>query len=140
MRANRRVSRREVAFRKAVWREGLRGYRTSLPLPGKPDIAFSGRRIAIFVNGSFWHRCPVCRPPEPRANAQFWRSKLDQNVSRDRRNSETLAAMGWKVVVVWEHEIRPDPAPRARKLVAEIMASDKWPLRDFNLEVGADSP
>jgi DNA mismatch endonuclease (patch repair protein) len=120
MLANRSVSRREVAFRHELWRSGVRGYRVSAKLPGRPDLVFPGMRLAVFVNGCFWHGCPSCNLPRPRANAQFWADKLDANVARDRRIVDTLQNDGWDVVTVWEHEIRPDVAPRAHRLAMEI--------------------
>ena len=120
MRANRRVSARETAFRRALWHEGVRGYRLHESLPGRPDISFPGLRLAVFVNGCFWHVCPECRPPQPRANATFWREKLTANVERDARVLESLTGAGWEVLVIWEHEIRPDPNPRAGEVAAYI--------------------
>ncbi len=120
MRANQRVSRREIAFRRALWHQGVRGYRLHESLPGRPDVVFSRLRLAVFVNGCFWHQCPTCQPPQPRANAGFWKEKLTSNVERDARVLEVLTRMGWEVLVVWEHEIRPDPIPRAVELAAYI--------------------
>ena len=125
MRANRPVSRRETAFRLALWQQGVRGYRLHQSLPGRPDILFPGLRLAVFVNGCFWHVCPVCRPPQPRANAGFWQEKLTANVERDARVHEAMTKMGWEVLIVWEHEIRPDPTARAVELAADIAARRK---------------
>ncbi len=121
MRANRAVSRRELAFRKALWAAGARGYRVKVALPGRPDIVFPVHRLAIFVNGCFWHLCPVCNPRRPRGNADFWRNKLEANRARDARVQSQLDALGWEVQVVWEHEIRPDPRPRARQLADQLL-------------------
>lgn len=126
MRANRRVSRREIAFRKALWAEGGRGYRVASRLPGRPDLVYPRLRLAVFINGCFWHRCPVCDPPMPKAHAEFWRSKLEDNVERDAHAHAALIEAGWTPLVIWEHEIRPDPAPRATRLaraVREMRAS-----------------
>jgi DNA mismatch endonuclease, patch repair protein len=120
MKANRAVSAREVAFRKALWHAGARGYRINSKLPGRPDLVFPGLRIAIFVHGCFWHGCPVCSPPAPKANAEFWAYKLSENRSRDASVEERLTAEGWEVLIVWEHEIRPDPWPRADELARTI--------------------
>jgi DNA mismatch endonuclease (patch repair protein) len=122
MRANRAVSRREVAFRKALWAAGARGYRVKAALPGRPDIAFPALKLVIFVNGCFWHLCPACDPPRPRGNADFWKSKLEANRARDARVQSQLDALGWEVEVVWEHEIRPDPRPRAKQLADQLFA------------------
>src|SRR5687767_13233619 len=83
MKANRAVSSREVAFRKALWAAGARGYRVKALLPGRPDIVFPALQLAIFVNGCFWHLCPACNLPRPRGNADFWKDKLEGNRARD---------------------------------------------------------
>jgi DNA mismatch endonuclease Vsr len=120
MQANHRVSRREVAFRRALWHAGARGYRLEWKLPGRPDLVFPRLRLAVFVNGCFWHSCDTCQLPQPRANAEFWLAKLSANRMRDERVSAALIEAGWRPVTVWEHEIRPDPSPRARSLALEI--------------------
>lgn len=76
-------------------------------LPGKPDLALPTRRLAIFVHGCFWHRHKNCAyAAVPASNIQFWEKKFNENVARDKRKSRELAACGWKVVVVWECEVR----------------------------------
>ena len=108
MRANRRVSKRELAFRHALWASGVRGYRVSSSLPGRPDVVFPGRRVAIFVHGCFWHRCPSCALSEPKANADFWSSKFRENQRRDQRAQAALAEIGWRSLVIWEHQLLDD--------------------------------
>ena len=120
MRANRSVSRREVLFRHALWDKGVRGYRVKTRLPGRPDLAFPALKLAVFVNGCFWHGCETCRLPAPAAHAEFWASKVDENRLRDERARAVLSAMGWDVIVVWEHEIRPDPTRRAAEFALDI--------------------
>jgi DNA mismatch endonuclease, patch repair protein len=120
MRANRAVSRREVTFRLALWREGVRGYRIHPNLPGKPDIFFPGLKLAVFVHGCFWHRCSSCNLAVPTANQAFWKEKFAANAERDARSEAALTALGLETLIVWEHEIRPDPVPRARSLHALI--------------------
>lgn len=93
----------EVMFRRALW---ARGWRYSLHprLPGKPDFVFVRERVAVFVDGCFWHSCPQ-HGTLPRSNRWFWRRKLNVNVSRDRRVDDQLAAIGWHVIRVWEHSV-----------------------------------
>lgn len=93
----------EVRLRKALWAAGLR-YRLHAKLPGKPDVVFSGAKVAIFVDGCFWHGCPLHRVM-PKSNAVFWATKLGKNVERDRRNATELRRMGWRVKRVWEHQV-----------------------------------
>lgn len=77
----------------------------SLPQMGRtrPDIVFTRARVAVFVDGCFWHRCPE-HGSSPKSNADWWRRKLDANVRRDRTTDEALAEAGWMVLRIWEHE------------------------------------
>jgi DNA mismatch endonuclease (patch repair protein) len=77
----------------------------------KPDVVFPGPRVAVFVDGCFWHRCPE-HGSEPVRNGDFWREKLDRNVERDRRVDALLGAAGWKVLRLWEH-VPPEDGARA---------------------------
>jgi DNA mismatch endonuclease (patch repair protein) len=122
MRANRNISGAELRFRRALWAAGARGYRRGSGLPGRPDIAFTAIRIAIFVHGCYWHHCPTCALPQPRANAEFWRQKFERNVERDRIAEMTLSEAGWTVIVIWEHDIRADVYRSARNVAALIAA------------------
>ncbi len=108
MRANRRTDTKpELALRRALHRLGYR-YRKDyrLDLGGgrrvRPDIAFTARKVAIFVDGCFWHACPQ-HGSKPRANEWYWGPKLLANVERDRVNDAALATAGWTVVRLWEH-------------------------------------
>jgi DNA mismatch endonuclease, patch repair protein len=108
MRANRRTDTKpELALRRALHRQGYR-YRKDyrLDLTGarvRPDIAFTARRVAVFVDGCFWHCCPQ-HGTQPAANTWYWAPKLARNVERDRAADAALAEAGWRVVRVWEHE------------------------------------
>jgi len=97
----------ETTLRKALYREGLSGYRIHWKkVPGRPDIAYPGKKIAIFVNGCYWHRCPYCNPPFPKTHVEFWQNKFDDNVARDKRKIHDLEQMNWHVLVFWECQIR----------------------------------
>ena len=72
-------------------------------LPGRPDIGFTRARMAVFVDGCFWHRCPA-HGTLPKNNAEWWLAKLDRNVGRDREKDAALVEAGWLPVHVWEHE------------------------------------
>jgi DNA mismatch endonuclease (patch repair protein) len=99
----------EIVFRKALWKEGIRGYRLHWKkAPGKPDIAFPSRKVAIFLNGCFWHRCPKCQLGLPKNNAEFWKAKFDRNVKRDKEKQLVLKQESWKVLVIWECEMKKD--------------------------------
>ncbi len=86
-------------------------------LPGKPDFVFQRKKVAVFLNGCFWHRCPQCAFKLPKRNRRFWAEKFERNRERDRRVTRELRTMGWKVVVVWEHELKRNPA-RAKDLTS----------------------
>ncbi|MEY4940324.1 MAG: hypothetical protein RIQ93_2059 [Verrucomicrobiota bacterium] len=90
---------------------GITGWRRGSLLPGRPDFVFPATRVAIFVDGCFWHGCAThCRLPA--SNREYWASKVAANRCRDRRNARTLRQLGWRVLRVWEHELRPAVAPR----------------------------
>lgn len=93
----------EVAVRRALHASGIRYRLHRTDLPGKPDIVLVGPRVAVFVDGCFWHACPQ-HCVFPKNNADWWRTKLDGNVARDRRNDERLRQAGWEPLHIWEHE------------------------------------
>ncbi|MGW1490729.1 very short patch repair endonuclease [Streptomyces sp. NPDC002402] len=103
----------EVAVRKLLHASGLR-YRVNVPVPGMRrrtiDIVFGPAKVAVFLDGCFWHGCPQ-HATQPKANAEWWRTKLDKNMARDRETTQHLEAEGWTVLRFWEHE---DPATVAR--------------------------
>jgi len=107
MRANRaRDTGPELRLRRALREIGLGGYRVNWrKATGRPDIAYPGRRIAIFVHGCFWHHCPACYPDLPKSNRLFWERKFALNVERDQRKRRALQDAGWIVEEVWEHEL-----------------------------------
>ncbi|HDQ16376.1 MAG TPA: very short patch repair endonuclease [Bacteroidetes bacterium] len=97
----------EVMLRKKLWSSGVKGYRLNWEnAPGRPDICFPGKKIAIFVNGCFWHRCQKCNLPLPKTNTEFWKNKFIRNVERDKLKIQRLKNDGWKVLVVWECDIK----------------------------------
>jgi DNA mismatch endonuclease, patch repair protein len=106
MLGNRSESSTERALRSALHARGLRFRKDYPAVPGlrcRVDVAFPRQRLAVFVDGCFWHRCPV-HGSSPKANGAWWQAKLDGNVARDRRNDAALAESGWTVVRVWAHE------------------------------------
>lgn len=115
----------ELALRHAVWALGLR-YRLHRKIDrSRPDLVFAGVRLAVFVDGCFWHCCPK-HGVQPKSNAVFWRSKLERNVQRDAETDRDLRAQGWAVLRFWEHEIdenAEDCAQRVAKAIADIRAS-----------------
>ena len=96
----------ELALRKRLFAKGMR-FRTRLKLAGKPDIAFTRARLAVFIDGCFWHGCPL-HGTSPKSNSVYWNAKLQRNRERDREIDAALAADGWEVIRYWEHEIKED--------------------------------
>jgi DNA mismatch endonuclease (patch repair protein) len=106
MRANRsRDTRPELTVRKLLRRLGFPGYRLQWPIVGRPDIAFPGRRVAIFVHGCFWHACERCARSRPKNNAAFWTAKFALTKTRDRLAKSRLEAADWLVIIVRECEL-----------------------------------
>lgn len=77
-------------------------------VPGKPDFFFPHQRLALFVDGCFWHACPICNRRTPTARSDFWRTKIDENRRRDNRNRRQLRQRGYHVMRVWEHDLKKD--------------------------------
>jgi DNA mismatch endonuclease (patch repair protein) len=105
----------ELLLRQALHRRGLR-YRLHTQVDGsvrsKPDIVFRPQAVAIYVDGCFWHRCPV-HGTLPAHNGDWWLEKLNRNVERDHENDRRLTALGWTVIRIWEHE---DPEAAAARI------------------------
>lgn len=115
----RRDTKPELALRSLLWARGLRYRVDHKVLPGmrrRADLAFLGPRVAVFVDGCFWHRCPE-HGSTPRANREWWAAKLDRNVERDRDTDARLAAAGWMVVRIWEHDRLDDAVTRIEQAV-----------------------
>jgi DNA mismatch endonuclease, patch repair protein len=98
----------ELTVRRLVYRMGYRYRLHNHALPGRPDMVFSGRRKVIFVHGCFWHQHGVgCKLAHvPRSNLTYWQPKLERNKVRDAANCEALRSEAWKVLVVWECEVK----------------------------------
>ena len=108
----------EVSLRKALWARGLR-YRVHGRLPGRPDLVFGRNRVAVFVDGCFWHGCDE-HYAAPAANSGYWREKLVRNQQRDRRVDAELTKQGWTVVRIWEHSVRDDLDEAVERVAAAL--------------------
>lgn len=119
----------ELALRRELHRRGLR-YRVDYPvLPRrKADIVFTKARVAVFVDGCFWHGCPE-HGTWPKNNAEWWRAKIEANRARDADTDERLRAEGWKVIRVWEHEEPAAAAERVTALASECGRREETPGR-----------
>ena len=110
----------EWRFRGLLVQAAIRGWRIGhrCGLPGNPDVVFHRARLAVFLDGCFWHGCERCRTI-PATNSQFWLAKIRKNKHRDQRAVMKLRADGWKVLRIWEHELRYDP----RGVLARVVQS-----------------
>jgi DNA mismatch endonuclease, patch repair protein len=112
----------ELIVRRYLHKHGFRYRLHTNKLPGKSDIVLPKYKTAVFVHGCFWHAHEGCKYyREPKTNAEYWVKKLKRNISRDIINRQTLKENGWKVVVVWECELKRDPELRCSNLIGEIL-------------------
>ncbi|MFV2105893.1 very short patch repair endonuclease [Micromonospora sp. LOL_015] len=111
----------ELLLRRELHRRGLRFRIHDARLPGRPDVVFTRARLAVFVDGCFWHRCPE-HGTLPRNNRDWWQAKLDRNVARDRAKDAALADLGWAVLHVWEHEATAAAADRVEAQWRRLLA------------------
>lgn len=110
----------EIRIRSELHKKGFRFRKNVSNLPGTPDIVLPKYKTVIFVHGCFWHQHDGCpKSGRPKSNIEFWNDKLDKNVDRDGRNIETLKSMGWKVLLVWECELK-DTENLIEKLTQDI--------------------
>jgi DNA mismatch endonuclease (patch repair protein) len=126
-------------LRRALWAAGCR-YRKNVPgLPGRPDVAFLGPKVAVFCDGDFWHgrdwearRQKLSRGTNP----GYWISKIQRNIERDRENDRRLQEMGWTVLRFWESQVGSDPDGAVR-LVLEALPGREAPGADPDLDTGS---
>ena len=121
----------EQALAKLLRTEGWSGWRRQQVVRGRaaggegfqarPDFVFPVRRLAVFVDGCFWHGCPR-HGTRPRGNAAFWRAKFRRNRARDRRDTRRLRRAGWQVLRLWEHELRAKARPRLLVKLRQVFA------------------
>ncbi len=94
----------EVALAKLFRANGITGWRRHYPIVGRPDFAFPKEKMAVFVDGCFWHGCSK-HGVQPKDNKEFWLTKLAANKARDRKVNRLLRAKGWRVLRIWEHDL-----------------------------------
>lgn len=106
-RIRRRDTLPELMLRRAVWKAGLRGYRIDRRnLPGRPDLSWGSRRVAVFVDGAFWHGHPSAFTPGK--SGVYWDGKIERNMERDREADRALKALDWVVIRFWDFEVRKE--------------------------------
>jgi DNA mismatch endonuclease (patch repair protein) len=114
----------ELALMKLLRCDHITGWRRHQPVFGKPDFVFREARVAVFVDGCFWHGCPKhCKTPA--GNRPFWEKKLAANKARERRVNRELRKLGWRVVRIWEHDL----AKRAEKCLRKITDAQRLPFK-----------
>ena len=118
----------ERKFADILRRHRLSGWRRHYPLEGSPDFVFPKSDIAIFVDGCFWHGCPI-HGRIPQSNREFWEKKLSRNVRRDKRVSRKLRRDGWHVFRFWEHELKGNRMNRKLGKVAKLLGKP-FPLEN----------
>lgn len=118
----------EEKVRKYLFSQGFRFRKNDKRLPGTPDIVLPRYRTVIFVNGCFWHGHSGCKYfVWPKSNADFWKSKIEKKMIRDRIKDEELYALGWRVIVVWECELKSERADESlEQLKRNILEGEQW--------------
>jgi DNA mismatch endonuclease (patch repair protein) len=111
----------EITLAKLLRRNRITGWRRNQKIFGKPDFIFQKLKLAVFVDGCFWHGCPK-HGTQPRGNCSFWKNKFTRNKARDRLVTRTLRAQGWRVLRIWEHEL-------ARKNEVRLLKRLQWALK-----------
>jgi len=118
-------TRPEIELRSALRRQGLPDFEENpSTVTGRPDIVFRSERVAVFVHGCFWHRCPHCKPALPKSHRVFWREKFRANRLRDARKSRQLRSEGWSVLTVWECQVLIEPERAARRVARALKSGN----------------
>jgi len=106
----------EIEFRKLLWKNGLGRYRIHYNLPGKPDIVYVSKKIVIFLDGDFWHGYNWKKlgkvPPR-----KYWQKKIQKNIDRAKKYNKMLKKDGWKVIRIWEHEVKKNEGKFISKII-----------------------
>jgi DNA mismatch endonuclease, patch repair protein len=109
----------ELLLRRALWRSGLRGYRLDVKnLPGRPDVAWKKHRLAVFVDGAFWHGHPSAF--RAGKSGEYWDRKIQRNMERDRKADAALGDLGWSVLRFWDFDVRADVEACVTAVEAEL--------------------
>jgi DNA mismatch endonuclease (patch repair protein) len=112
----------ELAMVKLFRANGITGWRRHYPIEGKPDFAFPKLKLAVFVDGCFWHGCPK-HATQPKGNGAFWLAKLEANKARDRKVNGLLRLKGWRVLRIWEHDLKPLRQPYTLRRITKALVA-----------------
>jgi DNA mismatch endonuclease (patch repair protein) len=110
----------EITMARLLLANKLTGWRRHMDLPGKPDFAWPTERVALFVHGCFWHGHACGRNLEPKVNGRWWREKITANKARDRRVRRKLQEKGWKVLTIWECQLRRRPKACCKRVIEGV--------------------
>lgn len=111
----------ELALAKLFRSNGISGWRRHYRITGRPDFAFPKHKLAVFVDGCFWHGCPT-HATQPKGNKEFWQTKLDANKARDRKVNRLLRSSGWRVLRIWEHDLHKSRQTGTVRRVLRVLA------------------
>lgn len=118
----------ELELRRALWAAGIHGFRVGYLIGRtKVDVVFPARRVAILVNGCFWHHCQTCRLPLPKTHPEFWAHKFHLTRGRDARVRSFIQRNGWTLVELWEHQVRDDVGNCVRQVGAAVARGKSLP-------------
>ena len=109
----------ELILRKFLAKNKVRGYRLHYKILGKPDLVFPKRKLAVFIDGCFWHKCPYCFV-KPASRKKFWEEKIKKNIKRDKKVNELLVKNNWRVLRIWEHELKKKPEKTCLKIIRRL--------------------
>ncbi|MDW8405516.1 very short patch repair endonuclease [Chloroflexus sp.] len=122
----------EARFRNILSVAGISGWREQArDLTGKPDFVFDQERIAIFIDGCFWHGCPICYR-RPQSSQEYWDQKVQSNIKRDRKIRSALRRQGWSVLRFWEHDLKNPEKVMRRVLLSLDRRSKEWHKPNIN--------
>lgn len=110
----------ELTLRMALIRAGINGWKMHYKLPGKPDFYFPQFKIAIFVDGCYWHGCPKCGHI-PKTRSEYWKAKISRNIQRDKKNKKLLQNEGITVIRLWEHELKKNLLNKSTSKILKIL-------------------
>jgi len=115
----------EIIFRKTLWNLGYRYRKNYKKLPGKPDIVFVSKKIAIFIDGEFWHGYNwKNKKKKIKSNREYWITKIEKNIKRDKENNKKLKKLGWSVLRYWEHDIKTNMETCIEEVVNTIKENE----------------
>lgn len=109
----------ELVLRKLLSQNKVSGYKLHYKIFGRPDLAFPKKRLAVFIDGCFWHKCPLCFV-KPTSQIEFWKEKIKNNIKRDKRVNKFLKKNNWKFLRIWEHELKKNPERACLKIIRQL--------------------